>query len=290
MMLSDNDRYRLPGRAARTLAVLGIGAGALAGAALAWGDAPQPASGSGLPALSDGFGDPATLAGWTVMQGDVQGGPPARYDVDRTAPGQLTIRPAYSWWVKDGRAFFLYRLVSGDFSVTTRLQATGVHGGIPQASWSLAGLLVRSPAGDADRAAERWVGWTAGAVRGARVFERKTTVNADSQLVLAQRSPGWVQLRVVRVADQLALLRRYPGGRWVLQWTYARPDLPAVMQVGIDAQSGWDLDRPGSRHPHDLVAHVDSIRFAETGIPDDVRAKVASGALPLRRLMPYLTR
>jgi hypothetical protein len=290
MMLRGIDRYRLPGCTAWALAALAICVGALLGGALAWGDAPQPASGSGLPALSDGFADPSTLAGWNVMQGDVQGGLPARFDIDRSTPGQLTIRPAYSWWVKDGRAFFLYRLVSGDFSVTTRLQTTGAHGGIPQASWSLAGLLVRSPAGDADRAAESWVGWTAGAVKGGRVLERKTTVDADSQLVLVQRSPGWVQLRVVRVADQLALLRRYPGGRWVAQWTYSRPDLPAVVQVGIDAQSGWDLDHPGSRHLHDLVAHVDWIRFAETGIPDDVRAQVASGALPLRRLMPYLTR
>jgi hypothetical protein len=289
-MLSHFDRYSLARRAARTLAALGVGVGALAGAGATLGDAAQPVSGSGLPALSDGFDDPATLAGWSVMQGDAQGGPPARFDIGRSAPGQLTIHPAYSWWVNDGRAFYLYRLVSGDFSVTTRLWATGAHGDVPRASWSLAGLLVRSPDGDVDRAAESWVGWTAGAVKGARVLERKTTVSADSQLVLAQRAPGPVQLRVVRVADQLALLRRYPGGHWVLQWTYSRPDLPVVVQVGIDAQSGWDLDHPGSRHLHDLVAHVDSIRFAETGIPDDLRTEVADGTLPLRRLMSYLTR
>jgi hypothetical protein len=63
----------------------------------------------------------------------------------------------------------------------------------------------------------------------------------------------------------------------VLQRVYERPDLPATLQVGIDAQSGFDSRRA------DLVARADWIRFAVTGIPADRRGE------PLRGLLPYLT-
>ena len=86
-------------------------------------------------------------------------------------------------------------------------------------------------------------------------------------------------LRLVRSGSTFALLRRSPGQRWVLQHAYSRTDLPTTLQVGIDAQSGFD-----TRASVDLVATVDWIRFAETGIP------AAQRGAPARSLLPYLTR
>jgi hypothetical protein len=245
-----------------------------------------PRAASPLSALGDDFSNPARLSEWQLDQGDVQAGPPARVDVGRTTPGELTIVSSYSWWVDANRAFSLTKPVSGDFTATLQIRATGRHGGLPRANWSLTGLLVRAPGGD--RAHENWIGWTIGAVSGTPVFERKTTQNSVSQLLLIPRTRGWVQLRIVRVDDQFALLRRYPGGHWVLQTVYARPDLPAALDVGIDALSGFDNRPP--RPVADLVSHVDAIRFAETGVPPDVRQQVADGHVALASLRRYLTR
>jgi hypothetical protein len=256
--------------------------GALTLAAQAGAQATPP-----LGTLSDDFSSAGRLADWEIDQGDVQSGPPARFDVGRSAAGQLTVIAAYSWWVDATHAFSLMKPVTGDFSVTMRIRASGRSTPLPRANWSLAGLLVRAPG--TDRSHENWIGWTIGGVTGTPVFERKTTQESVSHLILIPRRPGWVQLRVVRVADQFALLRRYPKGHWVLQTVYTRPDLPATLDVGLDAQSGFD-NRPGFGQVADLVAHVDGIRFADPGLPPDLRATVASGQTALSSLRGYLTR
>jgi hypothetical protein len=230
-----------------------------------------------LPSLSDEFSG-ATLSGWEVSQGDVQGGAATRFDV---ADGELTIHTGRSWWVNDSRAFFLHKRVDGDFKATVRVRATGEAGATPTADWSLTGLLVRAPT--SDREDENWIGWTVGRVEGWNQFERKTTSHSASILHLVKAKPGWVQLRVVRIGAVFALLRRYAGKPWVLQWSYYRPELPRVLEVGVDAQSGYDSPRA------DLVSHVDYVRFAPTGVPEALTHGLYAGA-PVRKLLPYLTR
>jgi hypothetical protein len=65
----------------------------------------------------------------------------------------------------------------------------------------------------------------------------------------------------VRTGELVILLRRQTGEEWSLDAVYDRPELPATLQVGIDAQSGYDSDRT------DLIAETDWIHFSETGIP-----------------------
>jgi hypothetical protein len=186
-------------------------------------------------------------------------------------------------WVRTERAFFLWKPVRGDFVVTTRLRAHGTAGATPSADWSLAGLLVRR-AIPATSHVENWIGWTTGGVAGAQVFERKTTLRSVSTLNLLQARTGWLQLRIARVGPPFLLLHRYDDGPWTLDWTYRRADLPQSLQVGLDAQSGW-----GDTHA-DLVADVDFVHFAATGIPARLRRRVASGKASPTRVLPYVTR
>jgi hypothetical protein len=258
-----------------------VGCAALVGAlAVATG----AAGAGGLPA-SDEFADPAvTAAGWKELDGDLRDGVRPHFDVGASAAGQLTIVPGRSWWVDDSRAFYLYKPLRGDFKATMLVDATGANGPVPTANWSLSGILVRSPSGDRDRRGENWVSFRSGAVGGQPVFERKTTVQSRSELVLAAETPGWVELRIARVGPKLVLLRRYPGAAWKLHWVYSRYDLPKTLQVGIDAFSGFEDTKA------DLVSHVDWFHFAPTGVPAKLKAKYLHGRARLRKLLPYLER
>jgi hypothetical protein len=238
--------------------------------------ASAPAAGP-LASLSDDF-DSSALGGWAQMQGDATGGSA----VVSVADGLLTIHSAHASWIRDQRAFYLWKDVTGDFVATTRIKVTGEHTEIPSADWSLAGLLVRRATDDRTR--ESWIGWTTGAVSGAQVFERKTTARSSSVLQLLPARPGWLELRAVRLGSVFLLLHRYPGGRWTYDARYVRTDLPRMLEVGIDAQSGYGNDFA------DLLAQVDYVRFAPTGVPAALRTKLQGSTSPTAALLRYLAR
>ena len=231
-----------------------------------------------LGGLSDEFDSPA-LAGWNVMQGDLQDGVATNYGV---AAGELTVVPGRSWWVDDVRAFYLYKDVRRDFKATVRLNVTGKSTPLPTADWSLSGLLVRKPTDDREN--ENWLSFRTGAVAGGAVLERKTTRRSHSDLVLDPVAPGWIELRVARIGPKFVLLRRSPGQNWKLHWVYPRFDLPAQLEVGLDAFSGFDDTKA------DLVSHVDYIHFAPTGVPAKLKKRYLTGRVGVRKLLPYLMR
>jgi hypothetical protein len=103
-------------------------------------------AGATLPAPGDDFDD-AALGGWEQMQGDVAGGATSVSVRD----GLLTIRSARASWLRDQRAFYLWKDVTGDFVATTRIRVSGERSEQPTADWSLAGLLVRRATADAAR-------------------------------------------------------------------------------------------------------------------------------------------
>ena len=232
-----------------------------------------------LASLGDEFDGSASLSAWNVIQGDISDGGASTFGVH---DGALTIVSSHASWVNNSRAFYLWKRVEGDFTVTARVRADGLNGPVPNANWSLSGLLLRAPVADGER--ENWIGWTVGYVNGASVVERKTTRQSNSTLRLSLVPAGWIELRAVRIGPVFALLRRSPGKPWVLQGSYTRRDLPDALQVGIDAQSGFDSAKA------DLRSRVDWIRFAETGIPARQRAAFLRGRRKLPSLIHYLTR
>ena len=179
-----------------------------------------------VASASDEFNDPATLANWTVMQGELPDGTPSTFDIGRTRPGALTVVPSRSWWVNATRGFFIYKQIEGDFMVTVRIRASGQRSETPTVDWSLTGLLVRSPADEG--ATEQWVGYTIGFVGQPRV-ERKTTKSSHSELRLIPVEPGWIELRAVRTGPchtHEAPSRRELDSRRDLPASRARADPP----------------------------------------------------------------
>jgi hypothetical protein len=225
-----------------------------------------------LATLSDEF-ETSPLAGWNVTYGDDFGDGTDHGVAVRD--GALTLTPRTSWWVDDREALYVAKPVTGDFVATMRVRVTGTESEEPRSNWTLSGILARDPR--STHARENWVSFRTGWVDGGWVYERKTTQGSRSRLVLWPSHDGWVDLRLARVGARFLLLRR-DGSAWKLHWEYARPDFGKALQVGIDAFTGYDAPRG------DMVARVDWIHFAPTGIPAGQRKA------PAARLLRYLTR
>jgi hypothetical protein len=244
--------------------------------------AAAPAS-DDLAALSDDFDNATSLRRWQD-HAVVEGWPSMteQADVNTTAPGQLYLVPRTCTWFEDYHGVYLFKTVTGDFDVTTRIQATGKTTDLPQRTFSLTGLMVRAPRAVTPQTwkpgGENWVFITTGygdnapGRAGRPQIETKTTQNSKSHLTLIRSQSGWVYLRVVRVDTAFLMLYSFDGQEWYLSQRFTRPDLPKTVQVGLNAYTNWESipadvgtanleGVPNPTFPADLVVHSDYVHF-----------------------------
>jgi hypothetical protein len=259
--------------------------------------AATPTPADDLAALSDEFDNAASLVDWKNLA-TVEGFPNQveSGDVNTTKPGQLYMVPYVSGWYGDYRGIFLYKEVTGDFDVTTRITATGKNSPIPRHIFSLAGVRARTPRAITmqtwTKGGENWVFVNTGygdnepGRKGKAQMETKTTVNSDSTLELVAIPTGPVDIRMVRVGPAFVMLYRAPGQDWTVSERFLRADMPATLQVGMDAYTNWDevdgtaaefnsklLTHPAQ--PADLLIANDYMRFHRPQVSAAVRAKLA---------------
>ena len=122
---------------------------------------------------------------------------------------------------------------------------------------------------------------------GQRAYEVKSTVNGSSSLYYSNRGvptenvaeggPETVWLQFIRIGQTVVVMRRHPGGNWVVENRYTRADFADTLQIGITTYTDWDrvsrynneagsffhnysvidFDSPSP----DLIARVDYLRF-----------------------------
>ncbi len=253
---------------------------------------PDAAREDDLAALSDEFDDAHTLGNWQDHAA-VEGWPNwiETADVNTTSAGHLYLVPRSSGWYQDYRGVFLFKEVTGDFDVTTRIQATGKDTPIPQRPFSLSGLMVRAPRQVTmetwEPGHENWLFITTGygdnapERKGKPQIETKTTKNSKSTLILRLSQTGWVDLRIVRVGTTFLMLYRWEGQSWAISQRYERPDLPQTLQVGLNAYSSWSgseddalaFNRTADPVLGDLVVRSDYVRFRRPQLRDAVTAQ-----------------
>lgn len=92
--------------------------------------------------------------------------------------------------------------------------------------------------------------------------ETKTTRDGQSDYEGPPWPSGDADLRICRLGPTFRLYKRAIGdGAWTLGATYARDDLPAALQVGLNIYS--IAPRP------DLLATFDEVRFAPAAAEAD---------------------
>lgn len=230
-----------------------------------------PAAGQSddLGGLSDEFDDAGRLAQW--KRHDAVEGWPSQIetlDVDSTSRGHLFIQPLTSVWYAGFRAPFLYKDVTGDFVLTTRVRTAGRTREFPDVEGSLAGMMIRVPrAGTAETwkpEDETYLSLTAGLASGpggrGPALETTVTIAGRSALEWRTGRAEWVDLRIARIGASFVLLYRFEGGAWTAthlesrgvlgRFGGMRPGLieePALggrsVQAGITAMTDWTTIR-----------------------------------------------
>ena len=251
-----------------------------------------PAAGANdLASLDDEFDARPALGEWTLFH-QAFGWPDKikHLDIGRTTPGALNLQPQHSAWVRDLNAPFLYREISGDFDVRSRVRVRGAEGAVPGGTWSLGGLMARVPNRST---AEQWqprrenwhfVTTGVGHVAGQPMTETKGTYNSYSSLKLRPFGTGWVELRLVRVGMALVAMVRAEGdAQWQVRDRWYRMENNPAMQVGLVAYTTSDDVAPAPEDAErinrqreadartDMMLEVDWIRFrrpALAAVPD----------------------
>ena len=248
--------------------------------------------------LSDEFGDPATLADWSRIHEEEEwfADQVEVLDVDTTTPGALTLIPYTVSWYQDWRGPLLYKLVDGDFAVTTSVTVTARDGvSIPASTFSLGGLLIREPR-DVTPATwvpdgENYVFLSIGygnAVPQTFQFEVKTTENSVSTLFLTPAPGPAAEIQTVRIGEYVITLRHEPGDTWRVHRRYHRPDFGSMLQVGMVTYTDWEKcatfvpfdhnsvtitpplpgdPSPGTPFTPDAMARFDYVRFQRIELP-----------------------
>ena len=236
-----------------------------------------------LRSLSTRFDRPQSLQGWQEFQ--VEGWAP-KWEPPRIEDGRLVLQPRSSGWFEDNTAGHLYRDVTGDFIVTTRIRVEGTEDLIPQRSFSLAGLFIRAPRtitmDNWVPNQENWLFFSVGTAfpAGQPQFEIKSTYNSLSTLKISDATTGWMRLRVARSGELFTLLyQEEDSSEWQVLDQFIRPDLPETLNVGLTAYADWDslaADYPNyqqyneqgaSTQNADLMAYVESIDFRRPSTP-----------------------
>lgn len=196
-------------------------------------DAPPsgPAMDAGLLLPADDTFDGMSLDGsWAVHNVE-------RAELDVTG-GQLRLAPhANQVWVNAKEGVLVYKLVTGDFKVTTTVHARLTtdltkpldHG------FQVGGLMAR----DQNFPPASYVAINAGlgTMDALAVFHESTKASST----MSDESPfgADAQLRICRTGSTFSLLKRAPGDTtWVEELQVTRDDLPMILQVGPDVSSG----------------------------------------------------
>jgi hypothetical protein len=223
-----------------------------------------------LAELNDEFEDPETLSEWTPFE-ETQDFP-TMIKTLTIEDGNLYLEPYTSAWYADYYGTFVFKEVTGDFVVTTRIWAKGKEADVPEQYWSLTGLMARVPREITPEtwkpSEENWVFITTGIADSLieTVFETKTTVNSQSTLELHPAPSGWVELRMARIgADFVMVYRADETEDWTLLAHFNRPDMPETLQVGINAYTDWYTGKSHAARP---LRFNTEILTDETGKPD----------------------
>ncbi len=203
--------------------------------------------------LNDEFDNPCSLSEWNNIV-DVEGWDAEQLqelNISDSISGSLMMRPWTSAWFEDYRGTLIFKEASGNFTFTSEVTAlNGMNETVlPGSTFSLAGLMIRSPKTITD-APNQWVSGDENYVflsigradsgdGGSWQFEVKNTVSSNSNLFISNIPSNIATIRMVRKDNALLVLYRIGGNPWVVHRRYDRPDLPDTVQLGFVTYTDW---------------------------------------------------
>jgi len=182
-----------------------------------------------LTSLSDQFEDGLIDNAWTVFN--------ASDFSQNEAGGYRYIVPLDKvTWYKENNGPFLYKLVDGDFKLTTRVM-TGIEKPLDLSRpYQYAGIMMRDPSSDST-GLENYVFDVVGMHIDELAVETKSTLDDVSD---AEQDKLWddanADLRICRLGSNFYLYKRHIGETsWTLERSFNRPDIGSTVQAGMIA-------------------------------------------------------
>jgi hypothetical protein len=211
------------------------------------------------------------------------------FDINGTRPGMMVMMPFTSTWFNDYRGELAFKLIQGDFVVTTDVQASQRNGtGAPRSAYSLAGIMVRTPRQVTPQTwtpgGENYIFLSLGAANqpGTFQFEVKTTLNSVSSLEVSSGANRAI-IQIARIGPYLITLRQTQGGSWAVHRRYRRTDMPATLQVGLTTYTDYPTCSMFAPFIHnqtvirtgnpDLLAAFDYVRYQRPRVPAGVAGR-----------------
>ena len=219
------------------------------------------------------------VEGWPANQLELQ-------DIDTTRPGHMLMVPFTSTWFNDYRGELTFKEVTGNFVVTTDVEATQRNGtGAPRSRFSLGGILIRAPRqitpATWQPGGENYLFLALGSADqpGMFQFEVKSTTNSNSVLIPSPAGTSHAIIQYARIGPYFIALHNVDGV-WTIHRRYNRPDLPSTLQVGMTVYTDYPTASSVTPFMHnstvihagnpDLVAAFDYFRFARPQVPSSL--------------------
>jgi len=229
-----------------------VGTGSSSGQGGTSGVGSTSSTGGGSNEASDEFNGLSLDGSWSILNGNN-----FSYAV---SGGALHITPTTNtlWWMADASGALVYKLVTGNFKLTTAVRARRASDPskpVGPTDYQFGGIMARDPGS----AGQNYVFGVVGDRGETLQVETKSTTDDTSQVQAEDWPSGDAQLRLCRVGAIFHVLSRpIGGGSWAIASPfgppYARPDLPATLQVGPIAYA-W------TNNP-DLRASFDYVHYA----------------------------
>ncbi|MEZ6194802.1 MAG: hypothetical protein R3F20_03595 [Planctomycetota bacterium] len=189
-----------------------------------------------VSAYDDAFDGGSLDAQWQILN-------PAAAQVT-VGGGQLVLEPILSGpaatWFDDGEGVFVHREITGDFSVTATVRSSSPADPMlpPPPAYRLGGLLVRDPGGTPGNRNSAHVAFGSGPANNPVGVEHKTTTASVSSFTIVPTAEAAGQLRITRSGAMIGLHHRGDASQpWTTLATYAHPEFPPTVQVGMMSYS-----------------------------------------------------
>ena len=218
----------------------------------------------------------------------------------------MTLMPYTCVWSEDYRGPLVFKLVRGDFVITTEVAISNrEHSGAPRTPYSLAGILVRAPRDITPQTwrsgGENYIFCALGSTgAGGHIeFEFKSVSNSN----VNQTATAGVEqalLRMARIGSYIIWLTKTPEGVWTVRRRLKRDDLPPGLQVGVAAYTDYDSSELAGVNRHnreviqdghpDLLAQFNFVRFQRPAVPISLRRENLSDTVAVqdRDLLRFL--
>ena len=235
-----------------------------------------------LESLSDEFDKAESINNWTSFhESEDWPNHELAVSINTDSKGSFHLEPNTGFWYGEVHCGpYYFKEVEGDFTVTTKVRASGRDTNVPEKLFSLAGLMVRSPRPEGvaktEKGHENWLFLSTGYAKGKNraQFETKLTIKGKSKLKILLAPEGWVEIAITRERDQFTLCVK-KNGKWEVLRTLTHPNMQEKLQVGMIAYTDFNAKMKRryvfSRSSlnttvftdgePDLIARFDYIRF-----------------------------